>query len=82
MLHRPTCIQAWLLCAGALLAGTRATPPRRLQQWALALEHRRGHNPAAVALANKLARIAWAVWTTGTAFDAPPPESILTLVPA
>ena len=37
----------------------------------------------AVALANKLARIAWAVWTTGTAFETqPPPATTLTLVPA
>jgi len=33
----------------------------RLSRWALALEARRGKNVAAVALANKLARIAWAV---------------------
>jgi transposase len=36
--------------------------PDRLQSWALRLEQSRGHNKAAVALANKLARIAWAVW--------------------
>ena len=29
------------------------------------LERSRGHNKAAVAVANKLARIAWAVWKTG-----------------
>jgi transposase len=42
----------------------RATPHRvtRLQQWAVALAARRGHNKAAIALANKLARIIWAVW--------------------
>ena len=34
-----------------------------LRQWALRTQDRRGHNVAAVALANKLARIAWAVWT-------------------
>jgi hypothetical protein len=32
-----------------------------LQAWALRLKQRRGHNCAAVALANKIARIAWAV---------------------
>lgn len=36
--------------------------PDRLRIWALQLERARGHNKAAVALANKLARIAWAVW--------------------
>jgi len=34
----------------------------RLRAWALHVESRRGHNKAAVALANKIARIAWAVW--------------------
>jgi transposase len=34
----------------------------RLQAWALALQSRAGHNKATCALANKLARIAWATW--------------------
>jgi len=34
-----------------------------LRVWALQTQERRGHNVAAVALANKLARIVWAVWT-------------------
>ena len=34
----------------------------RLRSWALGLQKRSRHNTAAVALANKLARIAWAVW--------------------
>jgi transposase len=34
----------------------------RLHRWALDLQQRRGHNVAAIAMANKLARIAWAVW--------------------
>ena len=33
-----------------------------LRAWALRTEQRRGHNVAAVAVANKLARIVWAVW--------------------
>jgi transposase len=36
--------------------------PDRLRAWALQLERTRGHNKAAIALANKLARIVWAVW--------------------
>lgn len=34
-----------------------------LRAWALRTEQRRGHNVAAVAAANKLARIVWAVWS-------------------
>ena len=34
----------------------------RLRTWALDVQERRGHNKAAVALANKLARIVWATW--------------------
>ena len=38
------------------------TNPHPIQLWALEVERLRGHNKAAVALANKLARIIWAVW--------------------
>lgn len=41
----------------------------RLHQWAAALELRVGHNKAACALANKLARICWAVWTSQNDFN-------------
>ena len=34
----------------------------RLRSWALAVQDRTNHNKATCALANKLARIAWAVW--------------------
>jgi len=34
----------------------------RLRAWALAVQDRTNHNKATCALANKLARIAWAVW--------------------
>lgn len=40
-----------------------------LQAWALDLQQRQGHNKAAVALANKLARRLWAIDHHGTAFD-------------
>jgi transposase len=42
----------------------------RLRTWALERERLRGHNKAAVALANKLARIVWGVWRHGRAFSA------------
>jgi transposase len=38
------------------------SPSSHLHAWALGVEERRGHNVAAIALANKLARIVWAVW--------------------
>jgi transposase len=43
----------------------------RLRTWALDREQRRGHNKAAVALANKLARIVWAVWMKGVPYQSP-----------
>jgi transposase len=41
--------------------GKTAPAPDRLRAWALQPERTRGHNKAAVALASKLARTAWAV---------------------
>ena len=43
--------------------------PGRLRAWALTLEQTRGHNKATVALANKLARIIWAVWRNDAPFQ-------------
>jgi transposase len=42
----------------------RTTPHRatRFEQWAVMVAARRGHNKAAIAVANKLARTIWAVW--------------------
>lgn len=57
----------------ALLAAARARthdrPLTRLQRWALDTQQRIGHNKATVALANKMARIAWAVWTQQKTFN-------------
>ena len=64
-----------LLIHGAravLLAARRKARPDRLDTWALTLHQRRGHNRAATALANKLARIAWAVWSKGTLYQPRP----------
>jgi transposase len=63
-----------LLIHGArsvLLHAKKATGERdRLRTWALDRERARGHNKAAVALANKLARVAWTVWRRERAFGA------------
>ena len=53
--------------ARAVLLAARSAQRRgssldRLRTWALDVQQRRGHNKAAVALANKLARIVWATW--------------------
>jgi transposase len=62
-----------LLIHGAravLVAAKRSKKNRdRLRSWALEIERRRGHNRAATALANKLARIAWAVWSRSTPYE-------------
>jgi transposase len=53
-----------LLIHGARSVLSRARTvetPDRLRVWALALEKRAHHNKATVALANKIARIAWAI---------------------
>ena len=44
------------------------TRPDRLRAWALHLQTLRGHNKATIALANKLARIVWAVWSRDTIY--------------
>ena len=64
-----------LLIHGArstLYAASRSPRPDRLGRWAIAVRQRRGHNRAAVALANKLARIAWAVWSRDTVYQPTP----------
>jgi transposase len=53
----------------ALLAARRTKEPDPLQCWALRVELRCGHNKATVALANRLARIAWRVWSDQRAFE-------------
>ena len=62
-----------LLIHGAralLAAAPKAKRPDRVRTWALELAIRVGHNKATVALANKLARYAWAVATHEEDFTA------------
>jgi transposase len=56
-----------LLVAGRLQR--EGKPLTRLQRWACDLRARVGHNKAAVGLANKMARIAWATWFHQRQFD-------------
>ena len=57
----------------------RAASPGRLQAWALDLQRRRGHNKAAVALANKLARVVWAVWKQEKDFSQTPSQPFVSM---
>jgi transposase len=52
---------ALLLAHRQACKGEAALTP--LQRWVLEVERRSNHNKAAVALANKMARIVWSVWT-------------------
>ena len=55
--------------ARSVLLQARTKRPDRLREWAFALGERTTHNKAAVAVANKLARVVWAVWSKGQSFD-------------
>jgi transposase len=44
-------------------AARRPRSAAGLHHWALSVRERRGHNKATIAVANKLGRIVWAVWT-------------------
>jgi hypothetical protein len=46
--------------------------PDDLRTWALKVKDRKGFNLAAVALANKLARVAWRVWRDQRDFEPRP----------
>lgn len=52
----------------AMVAARHEKKLDSLRAWAVGLQQRRGHNRATIALANKLARIAWAVWRRDQVF--------------
>jgi transposase len=54
--------------ARSVLLHARQQQPDRLREWAFNLGKTHIHNKAAVAVANKLARVVWAVWTHGRPF--------------
>ena len=55
-----------------LAAASRRGCHDRLRAWGLEVARLRGHNRAAVAVANKLARICWAVWRHGDRYQGRP----------
>jgi transposase len=57
-----------------LAAAHRRRGLDRLRAWGLDVERLRGHHRAAVAVANKLARICWAVWRHGERYQGRPLE--------
>jgi len=70
-----------LLIHGArsvLLRAKRVVAPTPFQAWARATQQRRGHNVAAVAVANKLARLVWTVWTHQRPYDADYRPTVIT----
>ena len=58
--------------ARSVLIHARKQQPDRLRSWANDLAKTRVHNKAAVAVANKLARIVWAVWTKNVPYELMP----------
>jgi len=61
-----------LLIHGArtvLIAAKNLEKPDQLRSWALHVQRKRGSNKATVALANKIARIVWAVWINETSYQ-------------
>ena len=53
-------------------ANVSNSPPDKLRAWARKVHRSRGHNKAAIAVANKLARIVWAVSTRESEFQSVP----------
>ncbi len=72
--HFASCLPVTLIHGArpVLCHAEKAARHDRLRIWALALQKRTRHNKAAVALANKLARIVWAVWKHGREFESMP----------
>ena len=59
-----------LLIHGAHRKRVNGKPVTRLQQWATDIQQQKHHNIANVALANKMAKIVWAMWTKGDDYKA------------
>ena len=60
------------LLRAAQLKSAKRERLSELEAWGLSLLHRMPHNKAAVAVANKLARVSWSVWKHDRAFQSSP----------
>lgn len=58
----------------AVVAVTRGDEPTGVRKWALNVQSRSNHNKAVCALANKMARICYAVMRDGEPFETQPPR--------
>jgi transposase len=61
----------------ASMARRAGRPLDALRTWALRMHDRSGHNKAAVAVANKLARIVWASWFRERDFEFRAPQPVM-----
>jgi transposase len=68
--HGDTYLRTLLIQGAKSAVMTAHRRSDRISRWAAALRERSGWQKAVVALANKNARILWAVMTRGDAFDA------------
>jgi transposase len=77
--HQGTSYLRMLLVHGAraALRGRRLSErPDDLRAWATAVARRHGHNVAAVALANKIARVGWRTWRDGRDVERRAPQEV------
>ena len=61
--------------ARSVLLHARKSQPDRFRSWAHRLESTHPHNKAAVAVANKMARLVWAVWIRDVPYETKPVAS-------
>ena len=65
--------------ANAVLTWADRKPnPDRFRSWAIEVMERRGRRKAAVAVANKIARLVWAIWTSGKPYQSVNPTPLST----
>ena len=68
--------------ARSVLLHARKQQPDRFREWAHNLEKTHVHNKAAVAVANKMARILWAVWSRQTPYGTAAQGGVIRFAPS